>query len=85
VQVGQEATAGSVFGVGHVVAALRTLTRDLTYSGHCSKPRKKARQQREGRTLYQKQARLTRQAVACLCVNFHRNQWPAGMLMILSS
>jgi hypothetical protein len=48
-QVWQEATAGSVLGVGHVIAALRTLSRDLAYSGHCSKPRKKARYQREGR------------------------------------
>jgi hypothetical protein len=34
VQVRQETTTGSVFGVGHVIAALRTFTRDLTYSGH---------------------------------------------------
>ena len=42
VQVGQETPARPVLGMGHVVAALRTLSRDLAYSGHCSKPRKKS-------------------------------------------
>jgi hypothetical protein len=38
VQIGQKTAACFVVRVGHVIAALRTFSRDLTYSGHCLNP-----------------------------------------------